>query len=97
MIAVPIHTAASLQQVHRRQSRRAEAKQKILNAMRAGVALHRQHTGGRIRWALSDGTAVSHEAAFDVRSDPHVMGVGDCLFGTELSQTYRHVSEDIHG
>jgi hypothetical protein len=63
--------------------------------MVAGAVLHRLHTSRGIRWVLSNGTEVSHETAFDVRSDPRVIGIGDCLsgFGSELSQTFRFADE----
>jgi hypothetical protein len=83
--------------VHRRQSRRAEAKQKVLNAMRCGAALCCQHTAHGSRWVLSNGIEVLPEAEFDVRADPHVQGVGDAMFDAELSQTFRYLSEGSDG
>jgi hypothetical protein len=88
---MPIPTIRSLQRIRRRQDRRAAAKQKVIYAMRAGAALHRQHVHGHIQWTLSDGTAVSHQTAIDVRADLHVVGVGDALFDVELSQTFRYL------
>ena len=60
-----------------------------LQAMRDGAALHRCNRTHRTIWALSSGEFVTFEAATDVLRDPHVIGVGDCLFGPELSQTFR--------
>jgi hypothetical protein len=59
--------------------------------MPRGAALHCLHTGRGNRWVLSDGSDVSSQTARDVCSDPHVTGVGDSLFGVELSQTFRYV------
>jgi hypothetical protein len=73
-------------------ARRYQAENRERDARRCGSA--RQHTDGRIRWVLSNGTELSHQAAFDVRSDPHVIPVGDCLFGAELSQTFQYVSKE---
>jgi len=56
--------------------------------MRAGATLHRFH-GRSISWALSTGKTVSTEIALLVTASGDVVGVGDALFGAELSQTWR--------
>lgn len=97
-----IHTPQSLRRTQRRldhrnatKQRRERAKTKVLAAMRGGASLHRCNRQHRIVWALSTGEFVTAEAAIDARSDAHVVGVGDCLFGpwSELSQTFRYVDE----
>jgi len=40
-------------------------------------------------WALDNGWEVSAPVADKVMTNPNVTGAGDCLFGPELSQTFR--------
>ena len=86
-----IHTPSSLQKTHRRQDQRRATKERILELMRNGAALHRCNCACRVVWALSTGEFLTHEAACDTLRDPHVVGAGDCLFGPELSQTFRYI------
>ena len=95
---MPVPTTRSLRNTHRRLDRRNRAQEqreltaaRILQAMRDGAALHRCNRTHRTVWALSSGEFVTFEAATDVLRDPHVVGVGDCLFGPELSQTFRWI------
>jgi hypothetical protein len=85
---------ASLRKLHRRQDRRNAAKARVLEAMRNGAALHLCHRMHRKVWALSTGEFITYEAAIDTIRDPHVVGVGDSLFGPELSQTFRYVGDE---
>jgi hypothetical protein len=73
--------------------RRQERADQIITALRNGAALHRCNRGHRIIWSLSTGEFVTHEAATDALKDPHVVRVGDGLFGPELSQTFRYVED----
>src|SRR5262245_61028946 len=96
-----VPTPGSIRQINRRLDRRNAARERrehtaaaILRAMRDdGVTLHRCNRNHRILWSLSSGQFITHEAATDVLRDLHVVGVGDCLFGPELSQTFRYVEE----
>jgi hypothetical protein len=91
---VPVHTATSLREIHRRQDRQAAVKYKVLDAMRRGAALHRQQVHGHIQWRLSDGTRVLPQAALNICRDLRVRGEADCLFGAELSQTFRLLAQE---
>jgi len=93
-----VPTPDSVRKTNRRLDRRNATKQrceqtasKILEAMRNGASLHRCNRTHRTIWLLSTGPFVTHEAATDVLRDPHVVGVGDALFGPELSQTFRYI------
>jgi RNA-splicing ligase RtcB len=96
--AVTIHTSESLRKAHRRLDRRNARAQraemaaaKVLQAMKQGAALHRCNREHRTIWALSTGEFVAPEVAEDVQRDARVVGVGDCMFGPELSQTFRYL------
>ena len=95
-----VHTPAGLRRRHRRLDRRNARKRRrefmaaiIINAMRAGASLHRCNRHHRTLWSLSTGEFVTHEAATDVLNAGRVVAVGDCLFGPELSQTFRYVDQ----
>jgi hypothetical protein len=90
-----IPTAESLRRVHRRLARRTATKHQhgltaasILQKMQRGASL-RCHHSHRTIWTFSTGEFVAHVVAIVVVGDPRVVAVGDCLFGGELSQTYR--------
>jgi hypothetical protein len=88
-----IHTPESLRRSARRLDRRNATAARVLQAMRGGAILHRCNHRHRAIWVLSSGEFVTPEAAADVLRNPHVVGTGDCLFGPELSQTFRYVGE----
>jgi hypothetical protein len=92
-----IHTPKTLRRTARRLDRRNRAQQqrrltaaRILEVMRDGASLHRCNHQHRTVWVLSNGEFVTVEAATEVMRNPHVVGVGDSLFGPELSQTFRY-------
>jgi hypothetical protein len=87
-----IHTIASLRATRRRQARRVGRLEKaklVLNEMRAGAALHMQHTKQGPVWALSNGRPVSDTIAKLVTASASVEGVGDALFDGCPAQTFR--------
>jgi hypothetical protein len=96
-----IHTPESVARTNRRLDRANERKRKreeeagkVVDALRNGASLHRCHHRDRTIWGLSNGQFATAEAAMDALRDPHVVGVGDSLFGpTELSQTFRYVED----
>ena len=60
--------------------------------MRAGAALHATHRAGKSTyWSLSTGVEVHEDVARLVIGRGNIAGVGDCLFGPELSQTWRFI------
>jgi hypothetical protein len=62
----------------------------VLAAMRGGATLHRTNLRISTIWQLSNGMPVTEETARAVIAHGHVVGVGDSLFGHELSQTWRY-------
>jgi hypothetical protein len=87
-----IHTPASLRTTNRRLARRVGRLEKadaVLAEMRAGAALHLQHTKHGPCWTLSNGRPVSDTIAKLVVASASVEGVGDALFEGYLAQTFR--------
>jgi hypothetical protein len=74
---------------HRRSGERIARAQRVLQAMRAGAALHLQQTPGGAVWTLSTGEHVAGSVAHLVTTSASVVGVGDCLFESGPSQTWR--------
>jgi hypothetical protein len=96
-----IHTPASIRRTNRRLDRHNERKRrreaevnKVLGAMTRGAALRRTNRPTRTIWSLTSCEFVTAETAAAVLLDPRVCGVGDSLFGSELSQTFRFVGGD---
>jgi hypothetical protein len=86
-----VHTASSLRRVHRRLTHHVGHLGKaelVLAEMRAGAALHLQHTK-RACWTLTTGRPVSDVVAKLVIASASVVGVGDALFTGASCQTYR--------
>src|SRR5262245_47977997 len=93
---MPVHTLQSVRRTNRRLDRANERKRqhqeevgRVLNAMRGGAYLRRTNRPHRILWSLSTGEFIAREVAGDVLRDRRVVGIGDSLFGSELSQTFR--------
>jgi hypothetical protein len=87
-----IPTVSSLRATRRRLEKRVgriERAERVLNEMRAGAALHLQHTKQGPCWALSTGRQVSDVVARLVTASASVVGVGDSLFDGCPAQTYR--------
>jgi hypothetical protein len=95
--SVTVHTPAPLRRINRRYRRNATKRRhehtaaSLIQAMRNGASLHRCNRNHRVLWSLSTGEFITHEAATDALGDPHLVGVGDCLFGPELSQTFHYI------
>jgi hypothetical protein len=71
---------------------RHDAQRYIATMRILGVTLQLTHGHGRGPiWCLSDGTHVELGCARIMLKDPHITGVGDCLFAGALSQTFRYV------
>jgi hypothetical protein len=83
---VTIHTVQSLSKIQQRLDRQRRQAMATTAAMRKGAVLY--HTMGE-SWRLSTGVKVSDEVARIVTFDHRVVGIGDSLFGVELSQTWR--------
>jgi hypothetical protein len=84
---VNIPTPQTLRKINRRLDQQRRQAEAALTAMKdRGVTL--QHVG-RDDWRLSNGQRVSVAVAHILTFDRHVVGVGDSLFGPELSQTFR--------
>jgi hypothetical protein len=90
---MPIQTVNSLRMCRRRLKTRLKKAEVVLSALRAGSALHLQHTTTGRHWTLSNGGEVSDSVAQLVTASSSVVGVGDALFGECLAQTYRWWSE----
>ena len=78
------HTAA--------QRRRANIT-RVLNALKAGAALHLAYQDGRAIWRLSPGPPVTSEIAGVITHDPNVVALGDSLFPDHPGQTWRYVND----
>jgi hypothetical protein len=89
--AAGVHTVQSLARTSRRLDRLNGKVEGILAAMRDGAVLHGVHRPSSILWTLSTGEVISAEVARLVTESGNIVGVGDCLFGPELSQTFRYI------
>ena len=85
-----IPTPASLRKINRRLDRERRQAEQTLEAMKGGATLHHF---GRDGWRLSNGQHVQATVARIVTFDRRCAGVGDCLFGAALSQTWRWADE----
>jgi hypothetical protein len=65
--------------------------ERVVALMKRGAVLRRTNRANSTRWALSIGRSVADEIAQVVITRGDVAGVGDSLFGAELSQTWRWV------
>jgi hypothetical protein len=63
----------------------------VIAAMRDGAVLYRLHQPNSTWWMLSTGRRVNAEVTRLVTERGEIVGVGDCLFGPELSQTWRFI------
>jgi hypothetical protein len=86
-----IPTPKTLRRVNRRLNRERNEAERALRAMRRGAALYHCGPG---HWSLSTGERISEVAARMITFDRNVAGVGDALFDRELSQTFRHISQE---
>ena len=85
-----IHTPHEFVRKGRRLNRLNSNVEHVITTMQRGAALHRTS----VRWALSDGTPITHETARAVIARSDVVGAGDSLFDRELSQTWRYVETE---
>ena len=88
-----IHTPHEFVRKGRRLNRLNGDVERVIAAMRRGATLHRTHRPNSTRWSLSTGMPVSDEVARAVITRGDVVGVGDSLFGCELSQTCRFIEK----
>jgi hypothetical protein len=86
-----IHTPHELARKGQRLDRVGGTVERVVAALRDGAVLRRTHRPNSMRWALSNGMAVSDEVARAVIVRDDVAGVGDSLFDRGLSQTFRYV------
>jgi len=86
-----IRTVQSLARSARHLDRLNGGVEHVVALMRAGASLHCTHRPKSADWALSTGFAVSEHVAHLVIKRADIVGVGDCLFGPELSQTWRFI------
>jgi hypothetical protein len=91
-----VPTVDSRRATARRLDRRVLGLTDVLNAMRHGEALHLHHDRrrGPIWWLSGSGREVDAEIARVAIANPDVVAVGDALFASIPSQTYRYVEED---
>jgi len=62
---------------------------RVLKLMRGGAVLRCSYNP--TVWELSNGWEVSTSVANKITTNPDIAGVGDCLFSSELSQTWRFI------
>jgi hypothetical protein len=88
-----IHTPSLLARKGHRLDRLNDNVERVLTVMRVtGATLQRTNQSATTRWALSNGMAVTERIARIVITHANVVGVGDCLFDSEmLSQTWHYV------
>jgi hypothetical protein len=84
-----IHTSQTLARRRRRLGERIARAELVLQEMRRGAALHLQQTPGGPVWTLSTGENVTGRVAHLVTTSASVVAVGDCLFESGPSQTWR--------
>jgi hypothetical protein len=90
---VGVQTAAELQRKHRRLDRKNRNTVDVLQQTRAGARLILHYRNGKAIWLLDPGGEVAAETAARVIAHLDVVAVGDCLFTSALSQTFRFVEE----
>ena len=86
-----IPTVQSVVRTSRRLDRLNRKVEHVVELMRAGAALHATHGSKSMQWWLSTGIAVHGDVARLVTQHAEIVGVGDSLFGPNLSQTFRYV------
>jgi len=86
-------TNRRLDRTNERRRQHRDEVDRVLRKMTAGAALRRTNRRHRVLWSLSTGEFITSEVAASVLADRRVVGVGDSLFGSELSQTFRYVEE----
>jgi hypothetical protein len=86
-----VPTVQSLTRTRRWLDRRQVKVAAVITAMRQGATLDVQFDHNGHRWRLSTGAIVVGDIAAIVRSDSHVVGVGDTLFEDTTSQTFRYL------
>jgi hypothetical protein len=64
----------------------------VLKEMRTkGATLHASHENGKTLWFLSSKQRPLADGVGEkVSRDPHIVGVGDCLFSGGLAQIFRY-------
>ena len=88
-----IHTAFTLRTRTRRVDRKLAHASAVLNHMRAGDALHLQHTPRGPEWRLSSGREVTDRVARLVIGSSSIVGVDTALFEGLPAQTFRWWSD----
>jgi hypothetical protein len=86
-----VRTPNSLRRSSRRLDRLNRNVATVLDAMRAGCTLHLEFFSTGSRWKLSNGLYVNNTIALVVINNKHVCGVGDALFASAPSQTWRYI------
>jgi hypothetical protein len=95
-----IPTVYTLRAARRRLAKRVEHLEKaelVLVEMRAGAALHLQHTKHGPCWSLSSSREISDAVAKLIITSSSIVGVGDALFDGVASQTFRWWSAESGG
>jgi hypothetical protein len=85
-----VHTEAELERKAFRLDRINRGVTRVIAAMRGGATLHRTHRPNSTQWQLSTGLSVGGDVARAVITRGDFVGIGDSLFGRELSQTWRY-------
>jgi len=86
-----IQTLTTIRRARARAGRYRNGAARALTKIQCGTALHQHFSSAGTTWTLSDGTKVAADIAKIVTTNVNVIGVGDCLFGSELSQTFRYI------
>jgi hypothetical protein len=86
-----IPTVQSLVRTSRRLNHLNRKVEHVVELMRAGASLRCTHRSSSTQWTLSSGFEVNASVANLVINRTDIVGVGDSLFGAELSQTFRHI------
>jgi hypothetical protein len=88
---MPVQTVQWLTRRARRLNQLNDKVDRVITAMRGGAVLRRHHQPSSTLWCLSTGQPVTTEIARLVIEHSEIVAVGDCLFGPELSQTFRYI------
>jgi hypothetical protein len=86
-----IPTTTTLRSGNRRLDRLRAGVISVRAELERGATLHLHCEHGRRIWRLSSGIFITPEIADAVIRDPHVVGAGDCLFDSYISQTFRWI------
>jgi hypothetical protein len=88
---MPIQTLTTIRRARARAGGYRNGAARVLTKIQRGAALHQHFSSAGTTWTLSDRTKVAADIAKIVTTNVNLIGVNDCLFGSELSQTFRYI------